>query len=314
MRVVTRRTGLSADMLRAWERRHEVVTPSRSENGRRLYSDADIERLGLLYRATLAGRSIGQVAGLSTAQLAELVRRDAEAADRSGVEARRPRQPVGPRTADRPDYLGDCLRAIERLDSVALGTSLQRAVVTLPIDALFDELVVPLLDRVGTRWRDGTLRPMHGNLASVMLRRVLDRIMETAAPAPPAPNLVVATPAGQLHEFGAMLAGATAAAEGWRVTYLGAGLPAEEIAAAAAQTHARAVALSIVYPEVDSGLGHELRRLGTLLPSDAQLVVGGAASVGYRAVLDDIGALHVGDLADLRTRLRLLRRRRQRSR
>ena len=62
MRVVTRRTGLSADLLRAWERRHEVVKPSRSMGGRRLYSDDDIERLRLLYRATLAGRSIGQVA------------------------------------------------------------------------------------------------------------------------------------------------------------------------------------------------------------------------------------------------------------
>jgi MerR family transcriptional regulator, light-induced transcriptional regulator len=79
MRVVTRRTGLSADLLRAWERRYEVVTPARSESGRRLYSDADIERLRLLYRATLAGRTIGQVAELPTDALAALVRRDAAA-------------------------------------------------------------------------------------------------------------------------------------------------------------------------------------------------------------------------------------------
>src|SRR5512145_2591390 len=98
MRVVTRRTGLSADMLRAWERRHEVVTPSRSANGRRLYSDTDIERLGLLYRATLAGRSIGQVAGLSTAQLAALVRKDAEAERASDGAQHSPA--VGTRSGD----------------------------------------------------------------------------------------------------------------------------------------------------------------------------------------------------------------------
>jgi DNA-binding transcriptional MerR regulator len=79
MRIVTRRTGLSAHLLRAWERRYEVVKPSRSEGGRRLYSDADIERLRLLYHATLAGRSIGQVAELSTEALTALVRLDAEA-------------------------------------------------------------------------------------------------------------------------------------------------------------------------------------------------------------------------------------------
>ena len=64
MRVVTRRTGLSADLLRAWERRDVVVRPSRSENGHRLYSDLDIERLRLLYRAAAAGRAIGQIAEL----------------------------------------------------------------------------------------------------------------------------------------------------------------------------------------------------------------------------------------------------------
>ena len=79
MRVVTRRTGLSPDLLRAWERRYEVVTPSRSKGGRRLYSDADIERLRLLYRATLAGRSIGLVADLSADALAAVVRQDAAA-------------------------------------------------------------------------------------------------------------------------------------------------------------------------------------------------------------------------------------------
>jgi methylmalonyl-CoA mutase cobalamin-binding subunit len=312
MRVVTRRTGLSADLLRAWERRYEVVQPSRSESGRRLYSDADIERLGLLYRATLAGRGIGQLARLSTPELAALVRRDADA-DRSGNGAQR-LQPVAPPAHPRADYLGDSFRAIERLDAVALEAVLRRAVVALPADAFLDALVVPLLEGVGTRWREGTLRPVHGHLASAVLRRVLDRVIETAASVGAAPNLVVATPAGQLHEFGALLAAATAAAEGWRVTYLGASLPAEDIAAAAAQTRARAVALSIVYPAGDRAVGHELRRLGSLLPKDATLVVGGAASPSYRAVLEEIGATAVGDLADFRTQLRVLRRGRQRTR
>ena len=312
MRVVTRRTGLSADLLRAWERRYEVVRPSRSESGRRLYSDADIERLGLLYRATLAGRGIGQLARLSTSELAALVRRDAEA-DRAGNGVPTP-QPVAPPDDHLADYLGECFRAIERLDAVALEASLRRAVVALPADAFLDALVVPLLEQIGARWREGTLRPVHGHLASAVLRRVLDRVIETAASGGVTPNLVVATPAGQMHEFGAMLAAAAAAAEGWRVTYLGASLPAEDIAAAAVQTRARAVALSLVYPAGDRAVEHELRRLRTLLPKDVTLVVGGAAATAYRPVLEEIGATPLGDLADFRSQLHALRRGRQRSR
>jgi methanogenic corrinoid protein MtbC1 len=178
-----------------------------------------------------------------------------------------------------------------------------------------DTLVVPLLECVGTRWREGTLRPVHGHLVSAVLRRVLDRVTESASSPLATANLVVATPAGQVHEFGALLVAATAAAEGWRVTYLGADLPAEDIAEAAARTAARAAALSVIYPAGDPALKDELRRLRTALPKHVALLVGGAASSAYGAVLDEIGAIRPNDLAQLRAHLqtlgRSLRRRRR---
>src|SRR5687768_1288482 len=161
MRVVTRRTGLSADLLRAWERRYEVVKPSRSEGGRRLYSDADIERLRLLYRATLAGRSIGQVAELSAEALTVLVRQDAAAdAETEGASHGGPGSEfmASPPAAG---YLTDCIRYVERLDGPGLDATLRRAAVALPAAVLLDGIVVPLLERLGTGWREGTLRPAH---------------------------------------------------------------------------------------------------------------------------------------------------------
>src|SRR5918998_2487369 len=77
--VVAERTGLSPDILRVWERRYRAVEPSRAPDGQRAYSDADVERLRLLRLATLAGRSIRQVARLATDELARLVRDDDDA-------------------------------------------------------------------------------------------------------------------------------------------------------------------------------------------------------------------------------------------
>jgi DNA-binding transcriptional MerR regulator/methanogenic corrinoid protein MtbC1 len=314
MGIVTRRTGLSAHLLRAWERRYEVVKPSRSEGGRRLYSDADIERLRLLYHATLAGRSIGQVAELSTEALTALVRLDAEAdakAELAGQGARGSELITPPATAG---YLADCIRSVERLDAPGLDATLRRAAVALPAAVLLDAVVVPLLERLGTRWREGTLRPVHGHLASAVLRRVLDRVIESASSPLGTANLVVATPAGQVHEFGALVVAAAAAAEGWRVTYLGADLPAEDIAEAAARTRARAAALSVVFPAGDAALGDELRRLRAVLPKDVTLVVGGAAASAYSEVLNEIGAEWLNDLEDFRAQLRTLCRARRRRR
>jgi MerR family transcriptional regulator, light-induced transcriptional regulator len=312
VQVVTRRTGLSADLLRAWERRYGVVTPSRSKGGRRLYSDEDIARLRLLYRATLAGRAIGQITELSTPALAALVRQDAEA-DAEAERAREGAQRAERKPSEGARYLNDSLRAVERLDAAGLDATLRRAAIALPAAGLLDELVAPLLERVGTRWREGTLRPVHGHLASVVLRRLLDRVIETASSPFGAVSLVIATPVGQVHEFGALLAAATAAAEGWRVTYLGADLPAEDIAEAAMRTRARAVALSIVSPLSGAALGDELRRLRTALPKDVALVVGGAASSVAGALLDEIGAVQLDDLESFRAQLGKLRRARRRA-
>src|SRR5688500_18465242 len=198
MRVVTRRTGLNADLLRVWEKRYEVVKPARSSGGRRLYSDADIERLRLLYRATLAGRSIGQVAALSTQALAALVRRDDDA-ERANGNGRATSADARAAARAATACFAGAGRAIERLDAHALEAVLRRAVVALPVATLLDELVSPLLERVGTQWREGTFRPVHGHLASVVLRRVLDRVIDTASSPGASPHLIVATPVGQAH-------------------------------------------------------------------------------------------------------------------
>jgi DNA-binding transcriptional MerR regulator/methylmalonyl-CoA mutase cobalamin-binding subunit len=306
MRVVTRRTGLSADLLRAWERRYEVVKPSRSEGGRRLYSDTDIERLRLLYRATLAGRSIGQVADLSTEALSALARQDAEADAETELASQGAHGSELLPSPPAAGYLADCIRSAERLDALGLDATLRRAAVALPAAALIDGVVVPLLERLGTGWREGTLRPAHGHLASAVLRRLLERVIESASSPLATANLVVATPVGQVHEFGALVVAAVAAAEGWRVTYLGTDLPAEDIAEAAARTRARAAALSVVFPAGDTALADELRHLRAALPKDVTLVVGGAAASAYSGVLDEIGAARLNDLEAFRAHLRTL--------
>ena len=294
MQIVTRRTGLSPAVLRMWERRYGVVKPSRSPKGRRLYSDEDVERLRLLARATQGGRSIGQVAALSEDALAELVRHDAvEERARSTAEITLPAR----------RFVEDALPVIQRLESAALETLLRRAMLVLPASAFLDDVVAPLLHEIGERWREGALRPVHGQFATGVVRRVLDRFSEAAAPRG-APELVVATPAGQLHELGALLVTATAAAEGWAVTFLGAGIPAEDIADAVRVTGARALALSIVHPSGDRALPHELRTLASRLPRATPLLTGGSAAHSYAATIEAIGGERFDTLEELRLRLR----------
>src|SRR5262245_17972961 len=67
--TVTKLTGLSADVVRVWERRYGAVRPVRSDAGTRLYSDADVSRLRRLRQAIEKGHSISQAAKLTEAEL-----------------------------------------------------------------------------------------------------------------------------------------------------------------------------------------------------------------------------------------------------
>ncbi len=300
--VVARRTGLKPDLIRAWERRYGAVEPGRSETRRRFYSDADVERLLLLRRVVNTGRGISQVAGLSNAELEALI--DAEPVAPAYV----PSELAG----GDPDQiaeavLGRCLAAAQRLDVRELELELDRASVVFSRTHLIERVLVPLMRRVGDLWHQGTLRPIHEHMASSVVRTFIGGMHGACHPEVSAPHLVVTTPARQRHELGALLAAATAAGEGWQVTYLGPDLPPEEIAAAALQKGARAVALSITYPPDDPTLIDDLRRLRRLLGSRTALLVGGRACPAYTSILQEVGCVRVEDLAGLREALHVLR-------
>jgi hypothetical protein len=108
-----------------------------------------------------------------------------------------------------------------------------------------DEVAAPLLVRVGQAWVDGALTVAHEHAVSAVLRRVLDELGRGLDVPADAPVIVVATPSGDRHEFGALLAAATAAAAGWRVVYLGSDLPAADIARAARQAGSALVGVSV---------------------------------------------------------------------
>jgi DNA-binding transcriptional MerR regulator/methylmalonyl-CoA mutase cobalamin-binding subunit len=302
IRVVARRTGLSLDVLRVWERRYGVVEPSRSEGGQRLYSDADIERLTLLHRATEAGRAIRRVAGLSSEELAELLQEDEAAL----AESSRRREEVAGRESAR-QFLDTTLGAVHALESRRLQLILGQAVMELGSAPFLDLVLAPLLREVGDRWHAGKLTPAHEHAASTVVRSVLVWMGGAFDPPATAPSVLVTTPAGDQHELGAMLVAVVAATEDWRVTQLGASLPAAMVADAARQTEARVVALSAVYAPDPDGLLQYLAALREALDEGVELVIGGAAAAGVAPRLAALGAHYLSGLGELRELLRARR-------
>ncbi len=293
IRVVAQRTGLTPATLRAWERRYQVVDPARSEGGQRLYSDRDVERLRRLHALTEAGRPISLIASLPDEELEQL-----HAEDRS-----RRYVPTTTESANgRNDVEALVTSAFERvagLDGDGLEAVLRRAAVTLGVHTFLEDVVTPLLHRVGDAWARDTLGPAHEHLCTGVIQSVLAWLHEPVAGGANGPRLVVATLPGERHELGAMLVAAAAGLEGWQVTYLGVDLPADEIARAARAVGARAVALSVVNADTVSGAVDALGALRRALGPGVGLLVGGAAAARMSGKALPAGVERLENLAGL---------------
>lgn len=304
IQIVTRRTGVSADVLRVWEKRYGVVAPVRSTSGRRLYSDADIQRLRLVVQATRAGRPIGQVAALSTPALVALL--DEEASP-SGPPRRGRDDGARPASPAVGDLLEACIDAIGDFDAVGLDLLLRRAIVALSADDFLDAIVLPLVEHLRVRVLDGSLPRSHAHLANAGLRRVLDHAVATATAPLASRDIVVAALGGNVHEIDTLIVAATAASDGWRVTYVTPGVPADDVVETLQHVGARVLALSLAASSGDRVIPRELRRLRALLPPPVEILAVGASADVQRAALAETAATPIVGLGMLRARLRDLR-------
>jgi methylmalonyl-CoA mutase cobalamin-binding subunit len=171
---------------------------------------------------------------------------------------------------------------------------------------IIEKLIIPVLEKLGEEWQKGNFRIYHEHMATTVIRKYLSEQLSSTQPSPNAPRMIVTTPSGQNHEIGALIVALTAAILGWHIIYLGTNLPAEEIAAVAREKRVSVVLLSIIYPPNDQLLRKEFQRLGSLLPVDSQLIVGGRVAISYRDVLDNINAIIHTNLSDLRNVLQSL--------
>ena len=297
IKVIAQKTGLSLHVIRAWEKRYQAVRPERTNTNRRLYSENDLQRLSLLKQATDQGYNIGNIAELPLAELQELV-------------SDKPQIPVSTTPPDSvtsvQNYFEQCMEAILDFDAFKLEAILLKASTALTQPQLINEVVMPILIRIGEMWREGTIRIMHEHMTSAVLKTFLSNLRNSYRPGLNAPIAIVTTPLGQVHELGALIAALVAAAQGWQVIYLGPNLPAEEITAAAVKKSAKVILLSIVYPAEDPFLRQELEKLGMLLPEHVKIIIGGRMAGHYKDISERISVWGSNDLNQFRRHLELI--------
>jgi MerR family transcriptional regulator, light-induced transcriptional regulator len=272
--AVVRLTGLSPHVLRAWERRYGVVRPRRTPGGTRRYSERDVARLRLLAAALAQGHRIGALAELSDEAIEELLA-------------------PGRDEAPAADSLGALVAAAERLDLPELEQRMGLQLAARGAFGFARDVVAPLLRELGTRWEHGRTSVASEHLASSVARTLLGGVLRLSPRAPAAPHLIFATPEGERHELGTLMAAVVAGAAGAQVTFLGPDLPVSDLLDAAGKLKPAALVIGAVGLPAGE-LSRYLAEVRAGLPRRVEVWVGGCA------VPDDVpGLRRVPDLETL---------------
>jgi len=239
---LSRRTGVNADTLRAWERRYGLLSPARSDGGFRLYSGADEERVRAMQALIESGLSAAEAARHA----------------RSGTAAI---TPVAPSPASAAGADRRLREALERFDEVEANAVLDEAIAALSTEALASHVVLPALAEVGERWERGEASVGQEHFATNVVRGRLGGLARNWG-AGSGPLAILACPPGELHDIGLLVFGLVLRARGWRIAYLGADTPIETVADTAERLEPRAVVLAALTPEPLRSTAGEIGRLG----------------------------------------------------
>ena len=253
---LSRRSGVSPELLRAWERRYGLLEPTRSTGGLRLYSATDLDRVRAMQQHLAEG--------LAAAEAAALAGRAEPRADQAVA--------FSPAAARR-----DLDASLSGFDEARAHAVLDELLSTATLDSILSDVLIPFLRELGERWERGEITVAQEHFASSVLRgrllglaRGWDRGI--------GPRVLLSCAPGERHDLGLIAFGLALRARGFRILYLGADTPIESVAQTARAVRPHVVVISAVSAERFKEIARALRELATEYP--VYLGGAGAAAVG----------------------------------
>lgn len=223
--VLAARVGVSETLLRAWELRYGLLSPTRSASGYRLYGPEDERRI----RAMVAARDQGVPAARAAAEVltAERATAAGRAHDEEAAEADRVR-----REHDAEVAREDLRAAMVGYDVTAMHDTIDRVLRSVSVEAAIRDVLMPFMHEVGRGWSTGDYDVADEHFATEVVRSRLSALAVGGAPRT-GPLVLLACPPGETHDLALKAFEVVLQRSGWRTRFLGTQTPTRSLLAAA---------------------------------------------------------------------------------
>lgn len=286
IKAVCAQTGIRSVTLRAWERRYKVLTPHRTDSNYRLYSDRDVAVLRWLKSQVDNGMSISS---------AVVEFKETRRAGKWPEVLPPPHQASTPQTPTPPvQFANRLFNALTRLDESAAGIVLSEAHAIFDLTTVCLEVIMPCLVKIGEGWHDGKILISTEHFASNYLRGRLTTLLQSYPAQRGRPRIIIGCAPDELHDIGGLMLALLLRRDGYRVDFLGAGVPAEDIIEYVGAERPAMLCLSASTEEAARELGSIYTKLSNAR-LNTKFGFGGRAFIARPALQESIGGLFLGE-------------------
>ena len=210
---IEKMSGIKAHTIRIWERRYGMVIPKRTDTNIRYYSDENLKELLNISILNKNGLKISKIAELDKDEIAERV---VNLLDSSQKYAH---------------IIDVMMLSMLEIDEYALNNSFNRAWQEYGFEKLIEDIIFPLLERIGFLWQTNSITPAQERFLTNILRHKFIVAIEKEAPLKKNDNnkLIFFLPEGEMHEFGLLFYNYIARKKGYEVIYLGSSVPLQDL-------------------------------------------------------------------------------------
>jgi DNA-binding transcriptional MerR regulator/methylmalonyl-CoA mutase cobalamin-binding subunit len=251
---VSRISGIPKDLLRMWERRYNYPKPARDDNGDRVYSDEELNKLVLIKQLVDQGRRPGKLIALDTSELKGLLKQSSVEFDF--------------------DRLIDLLNAGKVAD---LRDWMYQQLQSLGLRVFIHKVIVPANQRVGEAWCEGELAVYQEHLYTELIKNLVRHSLAGHHDVGGRPRVMLTTLPGEMHSLGLLMVEALLRLGGAEVISFGVEMPFRDIREAAQHHRVDVIGLSFSGSfKLDDAIVM-LSGLRQMIDAKTEIWVGGAA-------------------------------------
>ncbi len=201
-------TGIKAHTIRIWEKRYNLLEPSRTDSNLRVYSDKDVQDILLINLLNRNGYKISKIADLTRAERISLAEKI--------------------HTYDSPETgINKLIYALIEIDELAFDEIMNKLVEEHGVENTFSNYLVPFLERIGVMWLTDSISVAQEHFISMLIRqRLVIEIDKLNSPQESYyKTALLYLPENEWHEIGLLYYHYVIKKNGWRVFYLGQSTP-----------------------------------------------------------------------------------------